>query len=145
MTAHIITVRPHADLWIINEVLGIRYEIVKEVRSGGVLCLRDGYALMRKIGASPDNELCKNPASGHDVVRYHWVAVIVQCAISPQLLEKGIAGNGPGKRCARGLIENSETGIVELDILFRADTAFGVRRVARGDKSEKSHSDTFEI
>jgi hypothetical protein len=46
MTAHIITVRPHTDLWIINEVRGVGDEIVNVVRSGGVLCLRDGYALM---------------------------------------------------------------------------------------------------
>jgi len=34
MTAHN-NRRPHADLWIINEVRGVGYEIVKEVRSGG--------------------------------------------------------------------------------------------------------------
>ena len=55
--AHIITVRPHADLRIINEVRGVGNEIVKELRSGGVLCLRDGYALMRKLGVRPNNEL----------------------------------------------------------------------------------------
>ena len=145
VAAHIITVRPHADLWIINEVHGIGYEIVKEIRSGGVLCLRDGYALMRKVGTPPNNELRENPASRHNVVRDHWVAVIVQCAISAQLLEKGIAGNGPGQRCARGFIENSETGIVPLNILFRADAAVRIRRVARRDKIGKSHSDTFKI
>src|SRR5882724_9965653 len=46
VAAHIITVWPHANLWIINEVCGVGDEIVKVVRSGGVLCLRDGYALM---------------------------------------------------------------------------------------------------
>ena len=59
-------------------------------------------------------------------------------------LEKGIAGNGPGKRCAGVFIKNSETGIVPLNILFRADAAVGIRRVARGNKSIKSDSDTIK-
>ena len=57
MAAHIITVRPHTSLWVINPVHRISNEIVQEVRSGGVLCLRDCYALMRKIRAAPNNEL----------------------------------------------------------------------------------------
>jgi cytidylate kinase len=60
-------------------------------------------------------------------------------------LEKRIASNRPEKELARCFIENGETGIVPLHILFRADTTVRIRRIARRDKSGKSHPDTKKI
>ena len=57
MATHVIAVRPDAHFWVINEILGVGYEIVEVIRSGGILGLRNGDALMRKVGARPYNEL----------------------------------------------------------------------------------------
>src|SRR5262245_55932525 len=145
MAAHIISVRPHTDLWIINEVVGVGHEIIKIVLSCSVLCLRDGYALMRKIGAAPDDELCKDPTPGQDIVRHGWVTVVVTCTISAERLKQRIARNRPQKQCARRFIENRETSIVPLHVLFCADAAVRIWRIARRVKCTQSHADTIPV
>jgi hypothetical protein len=64
-------------------------------------------------------------------------------ARTSERLKKRIASSRPIKECACRFIENSKTGIVPLNILFRADAAIGIRRIAPGDKSAKSHPDTI--
>src|SRR5262245_2769717 len=144
MTAHVITVRPHANLWIINKVVGVGDEIIKIVLSGSVLCLRDGYTLMRKVGASPNHELRKNPAPGQDVVRNRRVTIVMSGTISAERLKQRIASNRTEKQGARRFIENSQTGIVPLHVLFRTDAAVCIRRVARRVKCAKPNPDTIK-
>jgi hypothetical protein len=64
-------------------------------------------------------------------------------ACTAERLKKRISSSRPIKECACRFIENSETGIVPLNILFRANAAIGIRRIAPGDKSGKSHPDAI--
>src|ERR1041385_5271896 len=142
MTAHVIAVRPNRQLCVINEVLRVGYEIIKVIRSGGVLGLRNSDAFMRKVGTRPNDKLRKNPTPSHDVERDHRVTIIMNCASSAKRLEKRIASCRPEKQRASCFIENSETGIVPLDILFCANSPVGIRRIASRDEPGKPNTST---
>jgi hypothetical protein len=99
---------------------------------------------MRKVGAAPNNELCKDPTPGQDVVRDRWVTIVVTRTISAERLKQRVSSNRPEEQSARRLIENRETGIVPLHILLRADATVRIRGITGRDKSGKSHSDTIK-
>ena len=132
MTGHIVAVRPHADLRVIDEVRGVGDEIVKIVCASGVLRLRDGDALMREIGARTHDKLRENPAPAENIICDDRIAVVVCGAVTAERLKERVASGRPVKQRACRFIENSETGIVPLDILFRADPAVGIWWIARG-------------
>ena len=89
---------------------------------------------MREIGARTHHKLSENPASAEDIIGDHGIAVVMGGACTAERLKKRVASSGPIKECACRFIENSKTGIVPLNILFRADAAIGIRRIAPGDE-----------
>ena len=65
-------------------------------------------------------------------------------AITAQRLEKSVSCGRPVKQCACRFIENSETGIVPLDILFRADPAVGIWWITARNKASEGSPDSVE-
>ena len=143
MARHIVAVRPNTDFWIIDKVRRVGDKVVEIVRAQGIARSGNGDTLMREIRTGANHELRENPASTENIVRNHWVAVIMRGTRAAERLKKRVAGDRSVKARA-AFVPDRKAGVVPLNILYRTDAAIRVRRIASRNKTGDAGSDTLK-
>ena len=145
MRAHVIAIRPHGGMRIIDEIHRIGHKVVEIVIPGRVRGRGDSDALMRVVGvADRDGKLRNHPTAGEDIVGDNRITVIMDCASAAQGLEQRVASRRTVLQCTSRFVEHRETRVVPLHVLRRADAAIHVRRIAANDESGEAHPDAIK-
>jgi hypothetical protein len=124
--AHVVRVRPHPELRVVDEVLS-EVEPVAVVGAARVAGTRDGDALVgddaRGVVAG---ELRDDPAVGQLVVEHYRVAVPVELAQAAEPAPQRPDVDRPEDGCAGRLVEDLEALVDDLDVLRQPNLAVRV-------------------
>ena len=144
---HVVGVGPDPDLSVVGEEGFVRLELVLVVLAGRIVRRRDGDALVEgAIREIRKRELRNDPAIGLAVVTHERVAVVLNLAGAAEAVPEGVPGERSQDDVA-GLVVDRGDVVDVLEIVIRADVAFGVRRhdPESDDRGVVVVGETFEL